>query len=132
MFKSFKRKIDIAKLTKIKQNDLKKLIIANESYYHNQIKEITTAITHKKSKIKLLLVSGPSSAGKTTTSNIIKKELEKNNFSAVIISLDDFFVDRFNTPKLPDGTYDFENISSLDLPLLNNFIDDLLRYKAKM
>lgn len=123
-----RRKINIEKINKEAIKNTSELIAKSEAYYYNQVEEILTAITCPKSKIKLLLIGGPSSAGKTTTSKIIKAELKKRGFSSIIISLDDFYINRSDTPKFQDGSYDFENITTLDLPLLNAFIDDLLTH----
>ncbi|MDD4110226.1 MAG: nucleoside kinase, partial [Clostridia bacterium] len=84
-------------------------------------------------KIKVLLLSGPSSAGKTTSSNILCSSLEKKGINSIVISLDNFYIDRLKTPKLKNGDYDYENITTLDLDYFNNFIDSLLKFhSAKM
>lgn len=74
----------------------------------------------------LVLLSGPSSAGKTTTANNLKRELEARGRQASIISLDDFYRGKGQAPLLPDGSYDYESIEALDLPLLQACMKELL------
>ncbi|MEG1751977.1 MAG: zeta toxin family protein [Clostridia bacterium] len=107
------------------KNNIKDLILTGESIYSSQIKELVDDITEN-AKRKIILIAGPSSSGKTTTSILVKKALKKNNFNAIVVSLDDFFIERHNTPKNLDGTLDYESIHALDLTLFNNFINSLL------
>ena len=96
-----------------------------ENSYRNQINEVVNDIISNRD-IKVVLVAGPSSSGKTTSSNILMKKLQDKGIHSVVISLDNFFINRENTPKLPNGRYDFESPYSLDLEYLNTFIADLL------
>lgn len=128
-----RKKIDIDFINKQSESNLSSLILKSDKYYSDQIKEIVEEIASPESEVKVLLIAGPSSAGKTTTSNLIRLELSMKNISSIVISLDDFYIDRVDTPKLPDGSYDFENINTLDLKYLNFFVDELLKnHKAKM
>lgn len=109
----------------------KKLIKISEKLYRDQIKKVASVIAS--SNMKLVLVSGPSSSGKTTTSNIISQELLKKDIGSLVVSIDDFFVDLKDTPLLPNGQPDFENITAVDTEAFNKFITDLLtKQKAKM
>ena len=105
------------------KTDKQLLVSMSEEMYHNQIHELVKDALSK--PVKIFLVAGPSSSGKTTTSNLITKELKNNNKSALTISLDDFFFDREKTPKLANGKFDFENITAIDLDYFNEFINDL-------
>ena len=108
------------------------LISMSEEMYHQQIEDLVEELI-KKETARIVLIAGPSSSGKTTTSLLISKYLENINKKAIIVSLDDFFLDREKTPLLPNGKYDFENITALDLDCFNNFIDDLFtKNKAQM
>lgn len=75
---------------------------------------------------RVILISGPSSSGKTTLTKRIQQHLEAQGFAALSLSLDDFFLERDQTPLLPDGSYDFENITCIDLNLFNKTVNDLL------
>ena len=128
-----KRCLDLNLINKKAKDNLSILIDESEKFYTNQIDEIVSEITAPGKKIKVILISGPSSAGKTTTSDLIRLRLSDKKIKSIVISLDNFYIDRKDTPKFPDGSYDFENINTLDLPLINKFIDTLLKtYKAKM
>ena len=83
-------------------------------------------MAHQMTGRSLVLLSGPSSAGKTTTANNLKRELEANGKQVSIISLDDFYRGRGLAPQLPDGTFDYEAIEALDLPQLQNCMKELL------
>ncbi|MBO1684446.1 hypothetical protein, partial [[Clostridium] scindens] len=65
--------------------------------------------------VKVVLIAGPSSSGKTTFSKRLAIQLGVNGYSTLPISLDDYFLDRQYTPKDENGNYDFESINSLDL-----------------
>lgn len=128
-----KRELNLVKINTQSKENLDLLITKDENYYNNQINDIVKEVTSPKSKIKILLVSGPSSAGKTTSSSIISSALEKKGYNSIVISLDNFYINRLDTPKLEDGSYDYENITTLDLKYLNKFINSLLKNNfAKM
>ncbi len=114
-----------------KQNP-KKLIDNAEKAYHEQINEIADAIA-KNGKYKIVLMAGPSSSGKTTSSNLIREKLAEYGYESLVVSMDDFFLNRENTPLLPNGDYDYENVTALDLEYLNVFVEDLFnKGEAKM
>ena len=77
--------------------------------------------------LRIVLISGPSSSGKTTTSKRLSVQLAVNGIKPVPISLDDYFLDRDETPRDEKGDYDFENLHALNLPLLNEQLNALLR-----
>lgn len=112
--------------------DANLLVTMGEEMYHEQIKTLVEQVLEN-NKIKIILLAGPSSSGKTTTSLLISKGLEEHNKKSLTVSLDDFFLDREHTPLLPNGNYDYENITAIDLKLFNDFINDLLtKKKAQM
>lgn len=115
-------------INEMAKQDKNLLIQMGEEMYRSQITELGEIIT-KNSDIKIILLAGPSSSGKTTTSLLISKELERHNKKCLVVSLDDFFLDREQTPRLPNGNYDYENVTAIDLKLFNEFIDKLLNEK---
>lgn len=76
--------------------------------------------------VKLILISGPSSSGKTTFSKRLSIQLMTNGLHPYPISLDDYFVNRTDTPKDKNGDYDFESIYALDIPFFNAQLKDLM------
>jgi len=79
------------------------------------------------SAVKIVLIAGPSSSGKTTTCKRLSVQLAVNGIKPVPISLDDYFLDRDQTPRDEKGDYDFENLHALNLPLLNEQMNALFR-----
>jgi uridine kinase len=78
-------------------------------------------------RVKIVLISGPSSSGKTTFSTRLSIQLMTNGLRPFPISLDDYFVDREQTPRDADGNYDYESLYALDLDLFNRDLQALLR-----
>lgn len=100
-----------------------------ENNYKNQIFEAVENIT-KNSKIKFVLLAGPSSSGKTTTSKILSNEIIKKGYKALPISLDDYFVERNETPLWEDGEMNYETADSIDWKLFSSCMTDLLNGDA--
>ncbi len=76
---------------------------------------------------KMVLLSGPSSSGKTTTSKRLAVHLQVLGLEPVLISLDDYFIDRDKTPRDEDGKYDFEALEAINIPLFNDQLSLLLK-----
>ena len=102
------------------------LIQVSEALQEKKIAQIADEIARKKG-IKLVLIAGPSSSGKTTTCKRLSVQLAVNGIKPVGISLDDYFLDRDKTPRDEKGDYDFENLHALNLPLLNEQLSALFR-----
>ena len=102
------------------------LIQISEALQEKKIARIADEIAQRKG-IKLVLIAGPSSSGKTTTCKRLSVQLAVNGIKPVPISLDDYFVDRDNTPRDAKGDYDFEHLHALNLDLLNQQMTALLR-----
>lgn len=97
----------------IKQNR-RKLILDNESKYRGELFELAEEVT-KNSNIKMVLIGGPSCAGKTTTCKLLHEILIKKGYKVIDISLDDFFKNREETPLLPNGNKDYDSLRAIDL-----------------
>lgn len=102
------------------------LIKINEALYTNKLMEVAKYISSSK-KIKVILLSGPSSSGKTTTTKKLAMYLSSFGLKPKVISMDDFFVEREDTPKNEEGEYDFECLEAIDHELFNKTMDKLLK-----
>ena len=102
------------------------LIQVSEALQEKKISRIADEITQRKG-IKMVLIAGPSSSGKTTTCKRLSVQLAVNGIKPIAISLDDYFLDRDKTPRDEKGDYDFENLHALNLPLLNEQLSALFR-----
>ena len=96
-----------------------------EALQEKKMAEIADYIVRQRPKIKVVLIAGPSSAGKTTFCKRLTTQLRVVGLRPVKISLDDYFYNREDTPKNPDGSYDFESLRAIDIPLFNQQIDEL-------
>ena len=103
-----------------------RLIQISEALQEKKIARIADEIANRKG-IKLVLIAGPSSSGKTTTCKRLSVQLAVNSIKPVPISLDDYFLDRELTPRDETGDYDFENLHALNLPLLHEQMNALFR-----
>lgn len=102
------------------------LINVSEALQEKKISHIADEIAQKKS-IRLILISGPSSSGKTTFSKRLSVQLMASGLHPFPISLDNYFVDRKHTPRDSNGDYDFESLYALDLDYFNYDLECLLR-----
>lgn len=103
------------------------LINLSESIQDYRLQQIAGIIKSKKDKIKIVLLSGPSSSGKTTTARKLSMYLKTLGINPVPISLDDYFINRDQTPLNENGKPDFESLRAIDTKLFNNQIGKLLK-----
>ena len=106
------------------------LINVSEALQEKRISQIADEIFNRGKKgqpVKLILISGPSSSGKTTFSKRLSVQLMANGLKPYPISLDDYFVNRTDTPKDENGNYDYESLYALDLDFFNQHLQALLR-----
>ena len=106
------------------------LINVSEALQEKRISQIADEIFNRGQKgqpVKLILISGPSSSGKTTFSKRLSVQLMANGLKPYPISLDDYFVDRVDTPKDENGNYDYESLYALDLDFFNQQLQILLK-----
>lgn len=106
----------------------RELIMMCELLHEKEISRIADDITSR-DNVKLVLISGPSSSGKTTFSKRLALQLRVNGFKPYPMSLDDYFVERDKTPVGPDGKPDFESLKALDLELFNHVLNSVFEGK---
>ena len=99
------------------------LILLAEALHEKKYAEIADQV--RQSGAKMVLLAGPSSSGKTTSCRRLSVQLAVLGYDVKQLSLDDYFLGRDKTPKLPSGEYDFECVEALDIPLLNEHLNAL-------
>ncbi len=114
------------KLNKIvKENKIKDYILLDEALHEKKMAQIADDIV-KREKVKVVLIAGPSSSGKTTFAKRLGLQLRLNGLKPVTISVDNYFVERTLNPKDEYGNYDFECLEAIDIDLFNDHILKLL------
>ena len=116
--------VDLNKI--ISDNMISDLIKINETVYSASLLQTAWSISENK-KVKFVLVAGPSSSGKTTTTRKLSMYFRCFGLVPKVLSMDDFFVEREDTPKKENGEYDFECLNAVDLKLFNSTMDKLLK-----
>ncbi len=104
---------------------IQELIQIEEALHENKIVKIAENIASQKD-VKIVLIAGPSSSGKTTFSKRLAIQMRVNGIYPHVIGMDDYFLSRTLTPKKENGDFDFENINALDIKLLNSHLAKLL------
>jgi Uridine kinase len=111
---------------KISKGEYSSLIHLAEAYYNSQLAKAAEAIYESKKNIKIVLIAGPSSSGKTTTSKKLEVYLQSRGVKTHQISIDDYFVNKVDTPLDEYGDYDIESLKSVDVELFNRHLTKLL------
>jgi uridine kinase len=107
-----------------------RLIKVSEALHEKKIAQIADRIAERRNEVKIVLISGPSSSGKTTFSKRLAIQLLVNGLSPLNLSLDNYFVDREKTPLDENGEYDFEALEALDIELFNEHLLRLMKGEA--
>ena len=97
-----------------------------ETHYEDQLSLLAETIYKKQDQIKIILLAGPSSSGKTTTAKKLSLYLKVKGINCHKISLDDYFIDRDKAPRDENGNLDFSGIEAIDITLFNNHLNKLL------
>lgn len=105
------------------------LVRINEALHEKKIANIADEITAKSDKVKIVLIAGPSSSGKTSFAQRLCVQLRVNGIKPQAIGMDDYFVNRDKTPLGPDGKPDYEGLAALDLKKFNKDLNDLINGK---
>ncbi len=114
----------------ISQNKLRDFIRVNEAFHSKSLSEIADDITNRGARA--IFISGPSSSGKTTFANRLSIHLRVNGLNPLLISMDDFYLDRDALPLEEDGQPDLESLSALDVPLMQSCLASLLAGQETM
>ncbi|NLJ24795.1 MAG: nucleoside kinase [Firmicutes bacterium] len=103
------------------------LIRIAEALHEKKIAQMADMILKRHATLRIILIAGPSSSGKTTFAQRLSIQLRVNGLHPVAIHLDDYFLDRENTPRDEHDEYDFESIEAIDLELFNTHLSELIQ-----
>lgn len=119
---------DIADLNEVVKSEyLGDMINIQEALHEKRFSKIADEIKMRQPNLKVVLVTGPSSSGKTTFSKKLHIHLRVNELHPINISLDDYFLNRDQAPRNPDGSYNFEDLEALDYELFNRHLELLIK-----
>jgi uridine kinase len=113
----------------IAKDEISNFIKISEAFHEKKIAQIADTICSRRKQIKLILVAGPSAAGKTTFSKRLAIQLQVNGLRPVMISLDNYYVDDEMTPRDKRGRPDYESINAIDVGLFNRHLVNLINGK---
>ncbi len=132
IFREFKEWVEIIGVPNVGQLNMAtqngkigEIIKISEALQEKKMACIAEMIHKKKEDVKVVLISGPSSSGKTTFAKRLSVQLSVIGFKPIVLSMDNYFVDREHTPRDKNGNYDFENPHALDIKLFNENMLDL-------
>ena len=123
-------KVNVEEINKKNSENVYRFISRGEEAYNEQIEDIAEQI--KLNNKRIVLITGPSSAGKTTSSFKICEALEKLSFNTFVINMDNFFKDLDTVPFLPNGERDMEGIVALDTDTIKKCLNDILNFGKTM
>lgn len=109
------------------EGKIKEFIELNEIKQNNDLLKIASEIEKNLNDIKLVLIAGPSSSGKTTTSKKLSLYLKSKGINPFVLSTDDFFKNRIDTPKNENGEYEYDIPEALDIDLFNEKLTSLIK-----
>ncbi len=110
----------------IQKGETRQIIQVAEALHERKYAEIANEIYHHRERVKIVLISGPSCSGKTTTSKRVSLQMKVAGLRPVVLEMDNYFVNRENTPLDENGDYDFESIHAIDLDFFNQQLQQLL------
>lgn len=113
----------------VKSGDIVDLINLSEALHERKYADIADQIYARRGSVKIVFIAGPSSSGKTSTSKRLALQCRILGLNPKVIELDNYFVERENTPRDENGEYDFEALGAMDLDLLGCQLNDLLAGK---
>lgn len=111
----------------IQAGNIREIVLVSEALHDLQIIDISQQIAERSEDVRVILIAGPSSSGKTTFSKRLSVQLLAQGFSPFPLEMDNYFVDREATPRDANGNYNFESLGALDTHLLSDHLKRLIR-----
>ncbi len=115
---------------RIAASEFPQIVTETEMRYNEDVENAVESIAQRQDELKIVIITGPSSSGKTTTTIKVAKRLERIGFHLVTLNIDNYFFDLELHPKDEFGDYDFETPQALDLPLINQHLGELVEGKS--
>lgn len=112
--------------TLVDSREINEYVLIAEALHEKKIANLADEIAQHPRRPRIVLLSGPSASGKTTSVKRLNVQLRVNGLKPLVVGLDDFFVEREKTPKDENGEYDFESFNAIDVPLLQDCVRRLL------
>jgi len=110
----------------VEEGRIREAILVSEALHEKQIARIADEVTHRNPRVRVVLIAGPSSSGKTTFVRRLAVQIRVNAMRPLAVGLDDYFVDRELTPRDANGDYDFEGLGAVNLDLFERHVMQLL------
>lgn len=110
----------------IQAGNIREIILVSEALHELQITDVAQHIAEKADEARIILIAGPSSSGKTTFSKRLSVQLLANGFSPFPLEMDNYFVDREQTPRDANGQFDFESLGAMNTSLLSDHLKRLI------
>lgn len=117
---------DIKRINEEAKYNAEDFVMMTEKVFRHDLRLIVEQIISVSGDRHVIMLSGPSSSGKTTTAKRLVDEFEKKGIDAKLISMDDFYLGKDNVRRLPDGKPDFESVDALDIPLIKQSMQKLI------
>jgi uridine kinase len=131
--KEWNRKLGIDNVGQLNRacltDQIEEMIRVSEGFHEKRITEIADTITRNRERLRIVLIAGPSSSGKTTFLKRLSVQLKVNGVTPVGLSIDNYYLNREDTPKDEKGEPDFESIDAIDLELFNQHLLQVLSGK---
>jgi len=112
---------------RIRKGELSEIIGASEAFYQEDVENAAHLVAERKNELRMVIISGPSSSGKTTTTIKLGERLARHDMKLVTLNVDNYFFDLEMHPKDEFGDYDFETPQALDLELINEHLTRLFK-----
>jgi uridine kinase len=114
----------------IEAGRLREISLVSEALHESRVAAIAAEVAARRDRVRVVLIAGPSASGKTTLSKRLAVQLLANGLRPFPVSIDDYFLDREATPRLPDGQFDFESLRAVDVALFNEHLLALMAGQA--